>query len=124
MEGDDARQSEDWAAVADAVKDRAAERGLTQQQLASKANVSLSTIQELWRGLPRKRHPRILAAVSRALGWQDSHLGAVLNREAPTEGAPQPGQGEFRDELVAIKDEMAQLMRRLDALGQRLEERS
>lgn len=123
MEGDDARQSEDWAAVADAVKDRSAERGLTQQELAGKANVSLSTVQELWRGQPRKRHPRTLAAVSRALGWPDNHLGAVLGREAPTEGVPQPGQGDLRDELASIKDEMAQLMRRLDALGQRLEER-
>lgn len=124
MEGDDARQSGDWVAVADAVKDRAGKRGLTQQELAVKANVSLSTVQELWRALPRKRHPRTLVAVSRALGWPDGHLGVVLNGKTPAEGAVQPGSGDLRDELAAIKDDMAQLMRRLDALGQRLEERS
>lgn len=123
MGGDDARQGEDWAAVAAAVKARAAEKGLTQQDIATKAGVSLSLIHEIAGGKERKRPRRTLVVISRALDWPDDHLGRVLKGHPPAEGDVRPGDVDVQEELRAIREDMAKLMRRLDALGGRLEER-
>lgn len=122
MAGDDARESGDWAAVADVVKSRAAELQLTQQTLASRAGVSLATVQELWKGLPRNRQPRTLHAVAKALERPTEYLLEVLNGKPPVEPEARLGGVEVQDELRAIREDLAKLMRRLDALGDRLEE--
>lgn len=71
---------QDWDAVAKAISDRIAELGIRQRDLADRANVGLSTVQELvnnWK--PRKRNPKTLAAISEALGWPPGKIQAVAD---------------------------------------------
>lgn len=80
---------QDWDAVAKAISDRIAELGIRQRDLADRAEVGLSTVQELannWK--PRKRNPKTLAAISQALGWPHDQLQAIASGETTTGTAP------------------------------------
>lgn len=68
---------EDWPMVARAITDRMRELRLSQQQLAARAGISTATIRVLQRG-GRRAHDETLAALSRALGWPDDYLLAML----------------------------------------------
>jgi len=76
--------SQDWAAVAKAIDSRLAELGLRQQQLATRAAVSLAIVRELQHNtVQRRRSARTLEALSLALEWHPRHLHAVLTGENP-----------------------------------------
>lgn len=114
MGGDNAQQSDgDWAAVAAALRARRDEQRLTQQKLAAVADVSVATVQELERGLPRQRQARTLAAICRALDWPTDHLDRVL-RGAPTEDLPSSSVeddvvADLRKQVRELGDEVRQL---------------
>lgn len=72
-----------WAKVGDAITDRLAELGMQQKVLSARSDVSTAVIREIQRGKERRRHPRVLQSLSKALGWQANHLQDVLEGRQP-----------------------------------------
>lgn len=104
--------SEDWTAVARAVKGRATELGLTQRELADRANVSLAIVREIQRNtVQRRRSARTLEALSAALGWHPRHLAAVVHGQQPPD-PNDPPNAQVGDGVPA----------RLDSVDDRLSE--
>jgi transcriptional regulator with XRE-family HTH domain len=101
--------TENWAAVAAALRERLDERGMTMTDLAARSGVSLTTVRELVHVLnTRRRQPRTLASLSSALGWPEDHLGTVLRgRTTPAPPA---------NDLAAIRREVRDLRQRVEAL--------
>lgn len=89
-----------------------AELAVTQLELASKADVSLATVQELSRGLARRRYGRTLATVSTALGWPTDQI----ERIAAGEPAPASTRRDVPDEIQELREQLARINRRLDQL--------
>lgn len=111
---------EDWDAVARAIGARLAETRMTQMEVASKAEVSLTTLRELQHNLnPRRRRPQTLSAISEALGWPAAYLVGVL-----TGGQPQPHADEARDPVLAaissLEQEIRALRSRVDGIEKQL----
>jgi transcriptional regulator with XRE-family HTH domain len=109
-------EGEDWAAVAAVVNERMAARRIGQQELAHLSGVSVSTLRQVQHGAGRRVQNKTLAAISRALGWPDDHLAAVLlsRREPAGETAPaddaaavlrriESGVHEIRERLAALE---------------------
>jgi transcriptional regulator with XRE-family HTH domain len=103
--------SEDWAAVANAIKERVNELGWRQRELAQRSHVSQAIVRELQHHtVERRRSARTLEALSVALGWHPQHLAAVLRGRTPPElGEPISGNGRT-------------VSSRLDAIDERLSE--
>jgi transcriptional regulator with XRE-family HTH domain len=102
----------DWDAVAQAIRSQMGRLSITQLELAAKAGVSLATVQELARGVPRKRYGRTLTAVSSALGWPPDRIEQIASRAAVLPDTPQTAPGEIN----ALREELARINRRLDEL--------
>jgi transcriptional regulator with XRE-family HTH domain len=100
-----------WADVAKVVNDRMAERSITQQELATLSGVSPATLRKIQAGDPQQRTRAVLASISRALGFPEDHLWRVSRGETAT--------GEPQSELSALRSEMADLARRVEALESR-----
>jgi transcriptional regulator with XRE-family HTH domain len=103
-----------WADVAKAVNDRMAELVITQQELAERSGVSPATLRKIQAGDEQKRTRSTLANVSRALGFADDHLWRVSRGERSVAAAP-------NGDLSALRSEVADLARRMDALESRLD---
>lgn len=101
-----------WADVAQVVNDRMKERSITQHELATLSGVSPATLRKIQAGDPQQRTRAVLAGISRALGFDDDHLWRVSRGE-------QDG-GEPQSELSALRTEMADLARRVEALESRV----
>jgi transcriptional regulator with XRE-family HTH domain len=103
--------SEDWVAVANAIKERVNELGWRQRELAQRSHVSQAIVRELQHHtVERRRSARTLEALSIALGWHPQHLVAVLNGRTPLErGEP-------------IIDNGSAVSSRLDAIDEHLGE--
>jgi transcriptional regulator with XRE-family HTH domain len=107
-----AQVGKDWDAVAEAINTRLDELEMTQQELAASSGVSTATLRELQQNKsPRRRSPRLLAAVSTALRWPAGHLAEVAVGGA--------GVGES-DRLAALEAEVNRLRERV----QKIEEAS
>jgi transcriptional regulator with XRE-family HTH domain len=103
--------SEDWVAVANAIKERVNELGWRQRELAQRSHVSQAIVRELQHHtVERRRSARTLEALSIALGWHPQHLAAVLHSRTP----PEPGE--------PISDNGRSVSSRLDAIDERLSE--
>ncbi|MEJ3652047.1 helix-turn-helix transcriptional regulator [Actinomycetes bacterium KLBMP 9759] len=101
--------TQDWPAVAAALKARLDERGMTMTDLATRSGVSLTTVRELVHVLnTRKRQPRTLASLSSTLGWPEDHLGAILRGQASDPIGV--------DDVKSIRAELADLRGRVEAL--------
>jgi hypothetical protein len=104
--------TKDWAAVADAIKQRMAEIGLRQCELIDRSNVSPAVVREIQNNVvARKRGNRTLHAISVALDWHPDHLAAVLDGQVPPR-LDESGRTEILTRLSAIE-------RRLRAIDQR-----
>jgi transcriptional regulator with XRE-family HTH domain len=103
--------TEDWVAVANAIKERVNELGWRQRELAQRSHVSQAIVRELQHHtVERRRSARTLEALSIALGWHPQHLAAVLRGRTPPElGDP-------------ISESGRTLSSRLDAIDERLSE--
>jgi hypothetical protein len=113
-------ESEDWDAVARAVSARLTETRMTQMDVASRAQVSLTTLRELQHNLnPRRRRPQTLAAISEALGWSADHLEQVLRSGQP----PSPA-AELNDPILRAIDDLTAEVRELRDRVEDLEQRS
>lgn len=108
----------DWAAVADAMKSRLADLDMTQADLVQRSRLAPMTIRELlYNTAQRRRSDQTLAAVSRALGWPPDHLQTVAEGHTPDD----PDAGDpVLTELAALKDALASLTSRIDAIEQQL----
>jgi transcriptional regulator with XRE-family HTH domain len=103
--------SEDWAAVANAIKERVNELGWRQRELAQRSQVSQAIVRELQHHtVERRRSARTLEALSVTLGWHPQHLVAVLHGRTP----PEPGE--------PISDNDVTVSSRLDIIDERLSE--
>jgi transcriptional regulator with XRE-family HTH domain len=99
----------DWNAVAKTIQDRLAETRMTQLDVASRAQLSLTTVRELQHNLnPRRRRPQTLAAVSEALGWPSDYLDRVLRGERA-----EPHEDEVRDPVLQALDSLGREIREL-----------
>jgi transcriptional regulator with XRE-family HTH domain len=103
--------TEDWVAVANAIKQRVNELGWRQRELAQCSHVSQAIVRELQHHtVERRRSARTLEALSVAMGWHPQHLAAVLRGRTPPElGDP-------------ISDDGRTVSSRLDAIDERLSE--
>jgi transcriptional regulator with XRE-family HTH domain len=103
--------TEDWVAVANAIKERVNELGWRQRELAQRSHVSQAIVRELQHHtVERRRSARTLEALSAALGWHPQYLAAVLRGRTPPElGDP-------------VSDNGTAVSSRLDAIDERLSE--
>jgi transcriptional regulator with XRE-family HTH domain len=93
--------SEDWAAVAAAIKERLLELGWRQRELADRSHVSPATIREIQHHtVERRRSPRTLESLSVTLGWAPDYLSAVLVGGKPVNGGPPTGTLASMDERL------------------------
>ncbi|MBV9160079.1 MAG: helix-turn-helix transcriptional regulator [Pseudonocardiales bacterium] len=103
--------TEDWVAVANAIKQRVNELGWRQRELAQRSHVSQAIVRELQHHtVERRRSARTLEALSVALDWHPQHLSAVLRGRTPPElGEP-------------VSEDSRTVSSRLDAIDERLSE--
>lgn len=110
--------ADDWAAVARAINERAAELGLRQRDLIERSRLSKAVVGELSRNAtPRRRSARTLEALSTALDWHPQHLSAVLaSREPPAVGDPIYRPDDVPARLTTIERQLREITDRLDEL--------
>ena len=103
--------TEDWVAVANAIKERVNELGWRQRELAQRSHVSQAIVRELQQHtVERRRSARTLEALSIALGWHPQHLDAVLHGRRP----PEPDE--------PVSDSADSVWARLETIDARLSE--
>ncbi|MGH4018523.1 MAG: helix-turn-helix domain-containing protein [Pseudonocardiaceae bacterium] len=114
----EAQDVSDWDAVAKAITARLAETRMTQMEVASRAQVSLTTLRELQHNLnPRRRRPQTLATISEALGWPSGYLEQVLRGDHP-----QPHTDEPHDPVLRAIDSLGQEIRELRTRVEEIEQ--
>ncbi|RJQ66158.1 XRE family transcriptional regulator [Pseudonocardiaceae bacterium YIM PH 21723] len=97
--------TQDWPAVAEAIKDRLQALGMNQAELAEISGVSSGTISELRNGTIRRREPRILNSLSTSLNWPEPHLAEVLaGRRSITNEEQTAARLQRLEELIAELD--------------------
>lgn len=107
--------NEDWRAVGQAIGERLDEHGMTMTDLAGQAEVSLTTVRELIHVLStRRRNPRTLSRISKALGWPEDHLQKILR------GGEVSTPDSDSDDVQAIRAELRELRKRVEHLEQHL----
>jgi transcriptional regulator with XRE-family HTH domain len=74
----------DWTRLADAIRARRTDLGLTQAQLATKAGVATLTVRNLEGGRQFTRIAPSLVLVENALGWEAGSARSVLEGGEPT----------------------------------------
>jgi DNA-binding XRE family transcriptional regulator len=75
---------EDWVRLGTALRIARQHGGLSQVEVAERAEVSLGSVQTAEAGKPpRTRMPYTLAPIARTLGWPAGAVEAVLNGDAP-----------------------------------------
>ena len=111
--------TEDWAAVASAINQRAAELGLRQIDLVERSRVSKAIVGEIVRNsVRRRRSARTLESLSIALSWHPQHLQAVLHgRRPPTVGEPM-----YRFDGDDVPAQLADVQHQLREIAERLDE--
>lgn len=101
-----------WDAVATAITERMGELGLRQRDVADKADVGLSTVQELannWK--PRRRNPKTLMAISVALDWPSGKLAAIAR------GEPQAFPASLEERVAVLETKLDEVLSRLAKLS-------
>jgi transcriptional regulator with XRE-family HTH domain len=113
----EASVSDNWAAVAEAIRQRVADLGVTQKDLAARSGVSESTIRQLMNNYgPRRRAWHTLEDVSKGLQWPAHYLARLLDET--TAGSPPDVGGSLHAELVALRSQVNDLADRVEALEQ------
>lgn len=113
---------DNWAAVAEAIRVRVADLGITQKELVTRSGVSESTIRQLQNNYgPRKRNRHTLEDLSRGLGWPDYYLGRLLDDTLTS--APTETSGSVQAEIADLRSQMIDLARRVEALEHDLRSR-
>ena len=109
--------TENWAAVAQAVSDRVREFGWRQRELAERSHVSVAVVREIQRHtIERRRSPRTLEALSVTLGREPEYLHRLL------EGRSQRSGGYAAPDLTAVWSRLDSFDLRLAELAKLLSE--
>lgn len=110
---------EDWAAVAIAINQRAAELGLRQVDLVERSHVSKAVVGEIVRNsVQRRRSARTLESLSIALAWHPQHLQAILLGRRP----PAVGEPVYRFDDDDVPARLADIQHQLHEITERLDE--
>jgi hypothetical protein len=113
--------TDDWAAVARAIKKRSTELGLRQRDLIERSHLSKAVVGEITRNaVQRRRSTRTLESLSIALDWHPQHLTAVLRgRRPPTVSEPvyRFDEEDVPARLAAIEHHLREIAERLDGMG-------
>jgi hypothetical protein len=110
----------DWAAVADAMAKRLAEREMTQAELVQLSRLAPMTIRELlFNSAQRKRGRQTLEALDKALGWPPGHLQAIADGRDSSE-LDAEADDPVMVELAEVKKLMTVMSSRLDEIERRL----
>ncbi len=72
-----------WQDLADAVRQRRHQLGLTQQQVSERGAVSLPSVQNVERGQPHTYRDRTLIGLARALDWKLDAASRILDGADP-----------------------------------------
>jgi hypothetical protein len=104
-----------WTAVGDAITARLDEISLQQKDLSTMSGVSVATIREIQGGKDRRRGPRILRDISKALDWPDDYLSDLLHGRNPDQrsqetpepeaSAAQPDPSAFLNKLAFVLEQ-------------------
>ncbi|MFI0470925.1 helix-turn-helix domain-containing protein [Saccharopolyspora sp. 5N102] len=108
--------SKDWAAVAAAINTRLADLDMTQRELAERSGVSTATLRQLQAPEtypPKRRTPRLLAAISSALRWPQDRIAQILEGQTP---AGETETASTRSDFQELQREVAELRDRVAAL--------
>lgn len=102
-----AQPQTNWDAVADAINARLPELHMTQQDVATEAGVSLTTVRDLRnnRGA-RRRSPRTLGAISTALGWPYGTLDALARGQKPPSDTLEARVERLETELAELRNKV------------------
>ena len=118
------QDGDNWDAVAKAVDDRLSDMRMTQMDVASRAQVSLTTVRELQHNSnPRKRRPQTLSAISEALGWPSVYLAEVLAGRTPTAHTDETSDPVLTSlkalerEVGALRDRVGEIERQIGREG-------
>ncbi|GHF74186.1 helix-turn-helix domain-containing protein [Streptomyces thermodiastaticus] len=94
------RDPKAWARLGQALAAARRAQGLTQDELAARAGVSLGSVQRAESGVvPKTRMPITLHPIARALGWPTGAVDAILA------GAESPGDYENHDVQRSVNAE-------------------
>jgi hypothetical protein len=109
--------SEDWTAVASALRQRMGQKQTTMTELAARSGISLTTVRELVHVLnTRHRRPRTLSALSTTLGWNADHLFRVLHGEPTSDTSSHDDLARLRKDVVELQHHVKELRSRLEAV--------
>jgi len=95
-----------WEKLGQQVRDRRAELGLTQAEVAERGGPSVETLRALENNRSKRLSPRVRRALERVLQWETGSIDAVLDGGAPTLARPRP--------VVAAADRFAMARQVLD----------
>jgi transcriptional regulator with XRE-family HTH domain len=95
-----------WEKLGQQVRDRRAELGLTQAEVAERGGPSVETLRALENNRSKRLSPRVRRALERVLQWEIGSIDAVLDGGAPTLARPRP--------VVAAADRFAMARQVLD----------
>lgn len=111
----EAAVGDDWAAVAEAIRSRLAELGITQKQLVARSGVSESTIRQLMNNYgPRQRNRHTLEDISKGLNQSADYLNRILHGVAADR---QPDLvDDLRADVAELRVQVANLADRVDTL--------
>jgi hypothetical protein len=113
--------TDDWAAVARAINQRATELGLRQRDLIERSHLSKAVVGEITRNaVQRRRSTRTLESLSIALDWHPQHLTAVLRGRRPPmvrEPIYRFDEEDVPARLAAIEHHLREISERLNGIG-------
>jgi len=113
--------ADNWAAVARAINQRIDELGMTQRELAERAQVSQAIVREIQQNkIQRRRNTKTLEALSSALDWHPEHLAAVLDGGEPPALHDSPSD-EVPARLTAIERHLRSITRQLSEMNANME---
>jgi transcriptional regulator with XRE-family HTH domain len=113
--------SERWEAVAEAIKDRRDELGMTQAEGVIRAggHVGSSTWSLLERGQKTSYERGKLRAVSRALGWSFDSIERMIGGQPPIDATESSREQELTARLYRVEETLRELLRRFQLLEER-----
>lgn len=106
---------DNWAAVAETIRARLAELGMTQKELVARSGVSESTVRQLQNNYgPRRRNRHTLEDISKGLRLPADYLTRVLDETAP--GGEHGPSDSWQAEVAELRERIDDLTSRVAAL--------
>lgn len=112
-----------WEKLGQQVRDRRAELGLTQAEVAQRGGPSVETLRALENNRAGRLSPRVRRALERMLQWEIGSIDAVLDGGVPTLARPRPDAAADRFAMARQVLEMrAELVRQSHGMQPRARE--